>query len=187
MKTTNRSEHVSWHSSGLKLDTPLLVVLLHPQLFRIIVLLCNCKLALHQVHHASGTNLFYIVPSLSPSLPLSLPHPYSLSPSSPLLHGVARPSSRGAGKTISPKTSQTKGTSESRRFLHVVLLLGDEDGTVVDALEDEYRGRSERIVCKILAEWIKGRGRPETWRTLTVTPRECDLNSLAEHIDNIHS
>ena len=127
MKTTNRSEHVSRHSSGLKLDTPLLVVLLHPsatahtahthtrtilrlalntvwwvapflrsyptkitvrgslilwllfllahQHFRIIVLLCNCKLALHQVHHASGTNLFYLAPSL----------PLSLSPSSPLL------------------------------------------------------------------------------------------------------
>ena len=142
MKTTNRSEHVSRHSSGLKLDTPLLVVLLHPsatahtahthththtrtrtilrlalntvwwvapflksyptkitvrgslilwflfllahQHFRIIVLLCNCKLALHQVHHASGMNLFYLAPSPSP-LPLSLPHPYSLSPSSPLL------------------------------------------------------------------------------------------------------
>ena len=141
MKTTNRSEHVSRHSSGLKLDTPLLVVLLHPsatahtahthtlilrlalntvwwvapflrsyltkitvrgslilwllfllahQDFRIIVLLCNCKLALHQVHHASGMNLFYLAPSLSPlplslspspSLPLSLPHPFPLSPS----------------------------------------------------------------------------------------------------------
>ena len=133
MKTTNRSEHVSRHSSGLKLDTPLLVVLLHPsatahtahthtlilrlalntvwwvapflrscptnitvrgslilwllfllahQHFHIIVLLCNCKFALHQVHHASGTNLFYLAPSLSPlPLPLSL----SPSPSSPLL------------------------------------------------------------------------------------------------------
>ena len=132
MKTTNRSEHVSRHSSGLKLDTPLLVVLLHPsatahtahthtrtilrlalntvwwvgpflrsyptnitvrgslilwllfllahQHFRIIVLLCNCKLALHQVHDASGMNLFCLAPSLSP-LPLSL----SLLPSSPLL------------------------------------------------------------------------------------------------------
>ena len=133
MKTTNRSEHVSRHSSGLKLDTPLLVVLLHPsptahtahththtrtilrlalntvwwvapflrsyptkitvrgslilwllfllahQDFRIIVLLCNCKLALHQVHHASGTNLFYLAPSLSPPLPPPL------LPSSPLL------------------------------------------------------------------------------------------------------
>ena len=140
MKTTNRSEHVSRHSSGLKLDTPLLVVLLHPsatahtahthtgtilrlalntvwwvapllrsyptkitvrgtlilwllfllahQHFRIIVLLYNCKLALHQVHHASGTNLFYLAPSLSP-LPLSPPPPppppLSLLPSSPLL------------------------------------------------------------------------------------------------------
>ena len=136
MKTTNRSEHVSRHSSGLKLDTPLLVVLLHPsatahtahththtrtilrlalntvwwvapflrsyptkitvrgslilwllflpahQHFRIIVLVCNCKLALHQVHHASGMNLFYLPPlslSLSPSFPLLLFSPDRLS------------------------------------------------------------------------------------------------------------
>ena len=138
MKTINRSEHVSRHSSGLKLDTPLLVVLLHPsatahthtrtilrlalntvwwvapflrsyptkitvrgslilwllfllahQHFRIIVLLCNCKLALHQVHDASGMNLFYLAPSLSPlplslSLSLSPSLPLSLSPSLPL-------------------------------------------------------------------------------------------------------
>ena len=141
MKTTNRSEHVSRHSSGLKLDTPLLVVLLHPsatahtahthththtrtilrlalntvwwvapllrsyptkitvrgslilwllfllahQHFRIIVLLCNCKLALHKVHDASGTNLFYLAPS-PPPLPLSLSLSLSLSvsPSLPL-------------------------------------------------------------------------------------------------------
>ena len=65
-----------------------------------------------------------------------------------------------------------------------ILLLDDEDGTVVDALEDECRGRSERIVRKILTEWINGRGRPVTWRTLTDTLRECDMNSLAA---NIHS
>ena len=132
MKTTNRSEHVSRHSSGLKLDTPLLVVLLHPsatahtahthtrtilrlalntvwwvaaflrsyptkftvrgslilwllfllahQHFRIIVLLCNCKLALHQVHHASGINLFYLAPSPIPPPPPPPPSP-SLPPS----------------------------------------------------------------------------------------------------------
>ena len=136
MKTTNRSEHVCRHSSGLKLDTPLLVVLLHPsatahtahtntilrlalntvwwvapflrsyptkitvrgslilwllfllahQHFRIIVLLCNCKLALHHVHNASGTNLFYLAPSLSPHTPPP-PLPRPLLPSSPLLSG----------------------------------------------------------------------------------------------------
>ena len=48
-----------------------LLFLLAHQHFRIIVLLCNCKLALHQVHHASGMNLFYL--SLPPPLfPLSL-------------------------------------------------------------------------------------------------------------------
>ena len=54
-----------------------LLFLLAHQHFRIIVLHCNCKLALHQVHHASGTNLFYLAPSLSP-LPLPPPLPPSL-------------------------------------------------------------------------------------------------------------
>ena len=48
-----------------------LLFLLAHQHFLIIVLLCNCKLALHQVHDASGMNLFCLAPSLSP-LPLSL-------------------------------------------------------------------------------------------------------------------
>ena len=60
-----------------------LLFLLAHQHFRIIVLLCNCKLALHQVHHASGMNLFYLAPSLSP-LPLSLSPSPTLIPSLPL-------------------------------------------------------------------------------------------------------
>ena len=41
-----------------------------------------------------------------------------------------------------------------------VLLLDDEDGTQVDALEDECNGKCERIVCKILEEWVRGRAGP---------------------------
>ena len=52
-----------------------LLFLLAHQRFRIIVLLCNCKLALHQVHHASGMNLFYLAPSLSPPPPPPPPPP----------------------------------------------------------------------------------------------------------------
>ena len=87
-----------------------LLFLLTHQHFRIIVLLCNCKLALHQVHHASGTNLFYLAPSLSPLplslspsptlipslpppplFPLFLPYPYSLSPSPTLIPSLPPP------------------------------------------------------------------------------------------------
>ena len=52
-----------------------LLFLLAHQHFRIIVLLCNCKLALHQVHTASGINLFYLAPSLSPPSPPPPPPP----------------------------------------------------------------------------------------------------------------
>ena len=55
-----------------------LLFLLAHQHFRIIVLLCNCKLALHQVHHASGTNLFYLAPSLPPPPPPLPPLPLLL-------------------------------------------------------------------------------------------------------------
>ena len=63
-----------------------LLFLLAHQYFRIIELLCNSKLALHQVHDASGTNLFYLAPSLSPP-PLSPPLPPPLFSSSPHLQG----------------------------------------------------------------------------------------------------
>ena len=63
-----------------------------------------------------------------------------------------------------------------------VLLLDDEDGTQVDALEDECNGKQERIVRKILAEWVRGRGRTLSWKTLSDTLRECSLFSLADNI-----
>ena len=58
-----------------------LLFLLAHQHFRIIVLLFNCKLALHQVHHASGMNLFYLAPSPPPSSPS--PSPLSFPPPPP--------------------------------------------------------------------------------------------------------
>ena len=68
-----------------------------------------------------------------------------------------------------------------------VLLLDDEDGTHVDALEDECNGKCERIVRKILAEWVRGRGRALSWKTLSDTLRECSLSSLADDIDSTYT
>ena len=68
-----------------------------------------------------------------------------------------------------------------------VLLLDDEDGTQVDALEDECNGKCERIVRKILAEWVRGRGRALSWKTLSNTLRECSLSSLADDIDSTYT
>ena len=68
-----------------------------------------------------------------------------------------------------------------------VLLLDDEDGTHVDALEDECNGKCERIVRRILAEWVRGRGRALSWKTLSDTLRECSLSSLADDVDSIYT
>ena len=63
-----------------------------------------------------------------------------------------------------------------------VLLLNDELGTRVDSIEDEYRGKPERICRKILQEWLEGKGLPVTWDTLIQTLRDTGLPTLADHI-----
>ena len=72
-------------------------------------------------------------------------------------------------------------------FQFGVLLLNDEDGAIVEALEDECNGKCQRIVCKILAEWVRGRGRALSWKALSDTLRECSLSSLADNIDSTYS
>ena len=73
----------------------------------------------------------------------------------------------------------------AKYFQFGVLLLNDEDGTLVEALEDEYNGKQERIVCKILAEWVRGRGRALSWKTLSDTLRDCSLSSFAEEVKEL--
>ena len=75
----------------------------------------------------------------------------------------------------------------AKYFQFGVLLLNDEDGTLVEALEDECNGKWERIVRKILAEWVRGRGRALSWKTLSDTLRECSLSLLADDIDSTYT
>ena len=63
------------------------------------------------------------------------------------------------------------------------ILLNDEDGSVLEVIENDCLGKCERIIRKILGCWIKGRGRQVTWKVLIDTLRLCDLNELA---DNVH-
>ena len=72
-------------------------------------------------------------------------------------------------------------------FQFGILLLNDEDGAVVEALEDECNGKRERIVCKILTKWVRGRGRALSWKTLSDTLRKCSLSSLADDIDSTYN
>ena len=63
-----------------------------------------------------------------------------------------------------------------------ILLLNDKTGSRVDAIEDECRGKPERITRKILQEWMEGKGLPLTWESLIKTLRDTGLSTLADEI-----
>ena len=70
----------------------------------------------------------------------------------------------------------------SKYYEFGILLLNDEDGCLLDVMENDCLGMCERIVRKILSTWIQGRGKPVTWNALIETLRSCDLNDLADKI-----
>ena len=72
-------------------------------------------------------------------------------------------------------------------FQFGVLLLDDEDGAIVEALDDECNGKRERIVHKILMKWVRGRGKALSWKTLSDTLRKCSLSTLADDIDSTYN
>ena len=63
-----------------------------------------------------------------------------------------------------------------------IFLLEDRTGNRMDAIEDEYRGKPERITRKILQEWVGGRGAALTWETLVKTLRDCKLIVSADEV-----
>ena len=68
------------------------------------------------------------------------------------------------------------------------LLLNDDTGIQVDNIEDECRGRLERINTKILQGWLVGKGRSVTWNTLVTILRDCNLDFLADQImESLHT
>ena len=69
-------------------------------------------------------------------------------------------------------------------MLFGILLLDDDDCTVIDAIKIECNGKCDEIVRRILVEWVRGNGRVLTWKSLTDTLRECNLNSIACYIDS---
>ena len=65
-----------------------------------------------------------------------------------------------------------------------IFLLDDTTGSQVDgiSIEVECQGRPNRITTRILQEWVEGRGAALTWDTLVKTLRDCELNTLADHV-----
>jgi hypothetical protein len=63
-----------------------------------------------------------------------------------------------------------------------IFLLNDMTGSRVDIIDTECRERPERIVLRILQEWLEGKGLPVTWESLIQTLRDTDLSVLADQI-----
>ena len=62
------------------------------------------------------------------------------------------------------------------------LLLDDKTGSRVNSIEDECHCKNQRIICKILQEWLEGKGLPVTWQSLIQTLRDTELSELADQI-----
>ena len=68
-------------------------------------------------------------------------------------------------------------------FTFGILLLNDTVGSRVESLEIGCQGKPEKIVQKILQEWLEGRGlEPVMWETLIKTLRDSDLSALADEV-----
>ena len=62
-------------------------------------------------------------------------------------------------------------------------LLNDDTGFLMDAIEHDCLGQTHRITRKILQQWLAGKGQPPTWHILCTTLRDCNLNALADKIE----
>ena len=62
------------------------------------------------------------------------------------------------------------------------ILLNDEDGSLLKTMQDDCHYKCDRINCNILCDWVRGKGIPVTWRVLIETLRTCNLNEIANKI-----
>ena len=62
------------------------------------------------------------------------------------------------------------------------ILLNDEDGSLLKTIQDDCHYKCDRINCNILCDWVRGKGIPVTWRVLIETLRTCNLNEIADKI-----
>ena len=65
-----------------------------------------------------------------------------------------------------------------------IVLLGDDDGSLVDQIKEDCHHKSADIVGDILKRWVRGKGKqPVTWRTLTDCLKTIGLSPLASSIE----
>lgn len=63
-----------------------------------------------------------------------------------------------------------------------IILLNDKDGTIVAVIENDANFQSEKIVRKILKNWIQGMGKEVTWKSLIRVLNTCEIFNLAKRI-----
>ena len=67
-----------------------------------------------------------------------------------------------------------------------VLLLKDDTGDLVTAIEKEQGKSTVDINRQILRLWVQGKGRqPVTWNTLVTVLQDIGLVTLAKEIENV--
>ena len=67
-----------------------------------------------------------------------------------------------------------------------VLLLDDDSGEQITAIENEYKCNADRINFRVLQLWVQGKGRqPVTWATLVAVLQDTGLVKLSSDIEAI--
>ena len=67
-----------------------------------------------------------------------------------------------------------------------ILLLEDDDGDQIAAIEKEQGKSASDINCQVFRLWLKGKGRqPATWATLVAVLQDIGLAKLAHIIETV--
>ena len=119
------------------------------------------------------------VPQRVQETPQSRPAPPDREPSQP-----SRDSAETEERPTLPKLLRFKIPQQvgPKYKIFGTFLLDDTMGNRVDNIELASLGKPEVIVTKILQEWVGGKGVALTWDTLVKTLRDCELNTLADHV-----
>ena len=64
-----------------------------------------------------------------------------------------------------------------------ICLLNDITGSRVGVIENDCQRMSEKIILRILQEWLEGKGLPLTWESLIKTLRDTGFSNLADEIE----
>ena len=142
--------------------------------------------------HPTPTNPLPIQPPSEPREEIAEPkHESSGIKSSPTEKTVHEPDKEASEEPVMEKTKPTlpllynlKVHEKVGIHYHIfgTILLNDEDGFILETIQDDCHYKCERINCNILCDWVRGKGRPVTWRVLIETLRICNLNELADNI-----